>query len=100
MIWGPLLNRYTGAGLVILTILAAVFFAGNHYGPNARKYAACRHETERRNTAIAAANRLEEARHAAEEAKRKAARDAFNKQSVGQCLLTGDQAAALNGIGE
>lgn len=100
MIWGILLNRYTGAALIVVTILAAVFFAGNHYGPNARKYAACKSETERRNAAISAANRIEEARHAEEEKRRAAAREAFDRQSIGQCLLTGDQAAALNGIGE
>jgi len=41
-------------------------------------------------------------RHAAETAKSVADRAEFDKRSpsIGQCLLTGDQAAALNGIGE
>lgn len=100
MLWALILNRYTGAGLVMLTMLAAAFIAGDKYGFNARNYAACKTATARRNAAISAVNRSEEARHAAEEAKRKAQRDAFSKSSIGQCLLTGDQAAALNGIGE
>jgi hypothetical protein len=95
-----LLNRYTAAGLVVMTVLGAVFVAGDKYGWNARHYAQCKAETARRNADVAKVNASEEARHAEEEAKRKAARTAFDKTSIGQCLLTGDMAAALNGIGE
>lgn len=100
MLWGLLLNRYVGGGIVAVVVFGAVFFAGDHYGFNARKYADCRAETARRNAAVAAVNASEEARHAAEEARRRAQRETFAKTPIGQCLLTGDQAAALNGIGE
>ena len=95
-----LLNRYTAAGLVVMTVLGAAFVAGDKYGWNARHYAACKAETARRNADVAKVNADEEARHADEEARRKAQREAFAKTSIGQCLLTGDMAAALNGIGE
>ncbi len=100
--WALLLNRYTIGGLAILTVLGAVFWAGDHYGWNVRSYAECKSETQRRNDAVALGNAIEEKRHAVEEARRLSARNAFNSQSpsIGQCLLTGDQAAALNGIGE
>jgi hypothetical protein len=102
MIWSLLLNRYVAGGAVVLAVLAAVFFAGDRYGFNASNYAACKSETERRNAAVSAVNADETRRHAEEEAKRAADRAAFDKASkgIGQCLLTGDQAAALNGIGE
>ena len=102
MPWSLLLNRYTFAGLGILAVLGAVFWAGDRYGFNARSYAQCKSETQRRNDAVALGNAIEEKRHVAEEARRLSARNAFNSQSssIGQCLLTGDQAAALNGIGE
>ena len=101
--WGALLlNRWTAGGLVVLTVLGATFFAGDHYGFNARKYAACRVETARRNAAVERSNVIEERRHADEEARRALARSEFAKRStgIGQCVLTGEQAAALNGIGE
>ena len=50
--WGLLLNRYVGGGILVATILGAVFFAGDHYGFNARHYAACKSETARRNAAV------------------------------------------------
>jgi hypothetical protein len=102
MIWSLLLNRYVAGGAVVLAVLAAVFFAGDRYGFNASNYAACKSETERRNAAVSAVNADEMKRHADEAAKRAAARAAFDEASkgIGQCLLTGDQAAALNGIGE
>ena len=97
-----LLNRYTAVGLVIATVLGATFFAGDKFGFNARHYAHCKTETARRNAEVAKVNASEDARHAAEEARRLAAREAFNARipSIGQCLLTGDMAAALNGVGE
>lgn len=100
--WGLLLNRYVAGGAVVLAVLVAAFFAGDRYGFNASKYAACKSETARRNAAVSAVNADEVKRHADEEAKRAADRAAFDKASkgIGQCLLTGDQAAALNGIGE
>lgn len=100
--WALLLNCYTAAGLVILTVLGATFIAGDKHGFNSRKYAACQTETARRNADVARVNVSEEARHAAEEARRLEARNAFNARgsSIGQCIITGDQAAALNGIGE
>ncbi len=51
-----LLNRYVLGGLGILAVVAAVFFAGDRYGFNARKYADCKAETSRRNAAISAVN--------------------------------------------
>ncbi len=97
-----LLNRYTAVGLVVATVLGATFFAGDKYGFSSRKYAACKTETARRNAAVAKVNFDEERRHSAEEQSRAQSRAEFDKRasSIGQCLLTGDQAAALNGIGE
>lgn len=100
MVWALLLNRYTAVGLVALTVLWATFIVGDNYGWNARHYAACKAETARRNADVAKVNADETKRHADEEGRRKAQREAFAKTSIGQCLLTGDQAAALNGIGE
>lgn len=100
MPWALLLNRYTAAGLVILTVLGATFVVGDKYGFNARRFADCKMETARRNAAVAKVNADEEAKHTTEEARRKAQREAFSKASIGQCILTGDMAAALNGIGE
>ena len=95
-----LLNRYTFVALAVLAVLGAVFIAGDKYGRSAKGLAACKTETARRNAAVAEVNADETKRHADDEAKRKAQRAAFAKTSIGQCLLTGDQAAALNGIGE
>jgi hypothetical protein len=90
--WMP----WVGGGVAVV----AIFWAGDNYGYNARQYAACKAETARRNDAISKVNTDETKRHAGEEAKRSTDRAAFDKASIGQCLLTGDQAAALNGIGE
>ena len=89
---------WVGAGLVV----TAIFWAGDNYGWNAHQYAKCKTETARRNAAVARVNADELKRQIIEAAKRIEARNAFNavSPSIGQCLLTGDQAAALNGIGE
>jgi hypothetical protein len=92
---------WVGGGAVVM-VLGFTFWAGDNYGWSAREYAKCKTATARRNAAISSANRTEIAKHAEEEAKRAADRKAFDKaaRGIGQCLLTGDQAAALNGIGE
>lgn len=89
-------------GAAVVAVLSGVFWAGDNYGWSAHRYAECQAETERRNAAVAKVVTDEEARHASEEAKRAANRAAFAKRapSIGQCILTGDMAAALNGIGE
>ena len=95
------LNRYTIGALAILAVLAAVFFAGDRYGFNARKYAACKTETARRNAAISAVNRSEQQRHAAEEERRAHASRAFAScKDIQQCILTKETAACLNLLGE
>ena len=96
-----LLNRYVLGGLGILIVLSAVFFAGDRYGFNARKYAACKVETARRNAAIAAVNRSEEARHAAEEARRKQmAKEFMACPNIQSCPLTKETAACLELLSE
>ena len=100
MLWALLFNRWTAGGIIILSVLGAAFFAGDKYGFNARKYAACQTETDRRNAAISAVNAGEDAKHAAEEAERKSARVEFGKcPGIQQCILTSETAACLNLIG-
>ena len=100
MLWALLFNRWTAGGIVILSVLGAAFFAGDKYGFNAREYAACKTETDRRNTAISAVNAGEERKHAEEEAERKSARVEFGKcPGIQQCILTPETAACLNLIG-
>ena len=96
-----LLNRYVLGGLAIFAVAAAVFFAGDRYGFNARKYAACKVETARRNAAISAVNKDETALHAKEEAKRKLQDKAFSScKGMQQCILTAATADCLNIIRE
>jgi hypothetical protein len=87
--WVPVI----GAGL----LATGIFWAGDHYGWNARQYAKCKTVTARRNTAIASVNRSEEAKHAEEAHLREAARVAFRQcPGVQSCLLTPETAACLN----
>jgi hypothetical protein len=90
--------KWIGLGAVVVGLL----WVGDTYGFNARNYAECQAETARRNAGVAASNATENKLHAEEQTKAAAARAAFDKASkgIGQCLLTGNQAAALNGIGE
>lgn len=92
-----LLNRYVLGGLAITALLAGVFWAGNIYGPNAKAYAKCKVETERRNAAVARANAIENAKHDKEEAARLQASKAFaNCPNIQQCILTKETAACLD----
>ena len=91
------LNRYTLGGIAILTVLAGIFWAGDHYGFNAKRYADCKAETARRNDAIERVNKMETARHATEEAARLRQIKAFaDCPGIQQCLLTKETAACLN----
>ena len=95
--WALLLNRYTIGGIAILTVLPPIFWAGNIYGPNAKRYAECKAETARRNDAIDRVNKLETARHANEEVARLRQIKAFaDCPGIQQCLLTKETAACLN----
>jgi hypothetical protein len=92
-----LFNRWALGGAAIIAVLAAAFFAGDRYGFNARKYAACKTETARRNAAISAANREEERRHALEEERRMHQSNAFAQcPGIQQCILTKETAACLD----
>ena len=96
-----LLNRYVLGGVAIFAVLAAVFFAGDRYGFNARKYAACKAETARRNAAISAVNADETEKHKAEEIKRKKQAKAFAScPGIQQCPLTKETSVCLELLSE
>ena len=95
--WALFLNRYTIGAIAILTVLAAIFWAGDHYGFNAKRYADCKAETARRNDAIDRVNKIETARHVNEELARLRQIKAFaDCPGIQQCLLTKETAACLN----
>lgn len=81
-------------------VLTAVFVAGDRYGWSAQQYARCQQITQRRNRQIRSVVRTETQMHAADEARWAKDLADFKKQSVGRCVITGDQAAALNGVGD
>ena len=91
-------SRFLVAGLIVLVVGGAVFSAGNRYGSNAKKWRACQTETLRRNSAVDAVHRVEEAARATEEAARAASDEEFERRSASlqQCLLTAETADALN----
>src|SRR3990167_1727193 len=95
--WALFLNRYTIGAIAILTVLAAILWAGDHYGFNAKRYADCKAETARRNDAIDRVNKIETARHVNEELARLRQIKAFaDCPGIQQCLLTKETAACLN----
>lgn len=92
-----LLNRYVIGGVAAMALVAGVFWAGDHYGFNAHRYANCKTETARRNAAIAAVNRSEDLRHAQEEERRAHASQAFaNCPDIQSCILTKETAQCLD----
>jgi hypothetical protein len=92
----PWWGYWIAAGLVV----SAIFWAGDNYGLNARRYADCKAETERRNADVAKVNSEEEKRHALEEEQRRAERAKFSNCPKQQCLVSVETAGCLNGIGE
>lgn len=91
-----------GIGLGILAVYSLFMFSlGNKHGSNAREVARYRAEIAAKNTQIVALNSTLERERAEAEAKAAQEDEAFSRTlpGLGKCILSKEQAEALNKIG-